>query len=296
MNDYETLLAEIANATSLADSVINNSEKPEEGKLANNSDKAFIEKVTNAVLAKMSEKEEKDKAVKNVKEKLVEEIINTVLTKLNKDEKEDGVQNEDEDKSTKGVKNTKVKNTDEDKPANGVKNTKVKNEDDLDELPADFKEKLAGEVIKIVLAKLNKDGKEDGVQNEDENKDKDKDKDKPTENTNDDDKVKNQDCDKNKTDSNVQNEVFSELVAARQREVSKLIDEIVTNSQGVYAKEDLAEKSFLELQKLYGLLSKVASQPVNNSSAFYGDSLVYDQAVENAENAGLDIPSTFPVA
>ena len=110
--------------------------------------------------------------------------------------------------------------------------------------------------------------------------------------------MKNQDCDKDTAVSNIHTEVLNELVSTRQREVSQLIDEIVMNSQGIYTKEDLASKTRAELQKLYGLLTKGnGSQPINNSSAVYGDCAVYDQAlIENAENSGLDIPSTFPAA
>ncbi|MDR2116766.1 MAG: hypothetical protein LBP87_10355 [Planctomycetaceae bacterium] len=262
MNEYETLLAEITNANALADSLISNTDSSDESKKkVENLKNELVEKVTNAVLTKLSEgKEDKtvknrnvkntdkddDKTVKNTEDELIKKVTNAILTKLS------------EGKEEKTVKNA---------------------EDELIE-----------KITNAVLAEIG--DKKDDVQNNDDDKTV---KNRNVKNTDKDDDVQNQ-CDKDKIVSNEQLEILNELTLVKRRETDKLISGIVTNSNGVYTKEELAVKTSSELQKLYDFLKKaVQTQAVQNSSAVYGDQGVFDQGlIENADNVGLDIPSTFP--
>jgi len=184
----------------------------------------------------------------------------------------------------KNVRNKNVRNTDKDEVENEddddkpVKNKNVRNDDDTKELVKN----IAKAIVKNVEASLKK---KDEVENEDDD-------DKPVKNKNvrntdkDDEKVKNEDKDEKKdsTVTNAFHEVLGDLVQARERSVSKLVDGIVTNSRGVYTKTDLAGKPFTELQKLSDfLLNSVQTTSVLNG-----------QPIANGDNSVLDIPSTFP--
>ena len=274
----ENLTAKIANLEERLKNAEHKDEdvKNAEGKAVKN----FVQRIANLLKNADEEEEsvtnkkvrntedEKDK-VQNSDEKDDEQVVNLARKIVNLlrnacSDKKDEVQNSDEDESVKnkGLKNRGVRNTDEDEEKN-IENLLTR--------------------ISNLEAKLkNADEEEESVKN------------KKVRNTEDEkDKVQNTDDEeksvKNKAVTNALTDILGDLVTARQKTLSDLMDVIVTNSGGMYSKGELAGKSLEELQKLSNLLSKI-NVPVTNASQ---TNIQMNGAVLN-EDAALDIPSTFP--
>ena len=329
MDAFEQLLATLDGSIASLDTMIQNADASDKKDDVKNEDKKdeqianLTAKIANLEARLKNEGKEDDETIKNLASRIVNLLKNTdkdddsvknkgVKNKgvKNTDDEDDKVQNSEEKDDERVVnlakkivnllrnacsdKKDEVQNSDDKEPVKnkGVKNKGVRNDDEEDDDDDEDKsiENLFSRISNIE-ARLknsgngdddsvkNKGVKNKGVRNTDDGEEKDK-----VQNSDDDEKSV-----KNKAVTNALSEILGDLVTARQKTVHELMNVIVTNSGGVYTKEELTGKSMEELQKLSHLVAKV-NMPVVNASQ---SNIQMDTTVMN-EDVALDIPSTFP--
>ena len=311
MDSLEQLSTALDNACARLDTMIQNADASDTKDDVTTEDKK--DETIKNLKAKIANLEERLKNAENDEEEIknaatlaaVKNITGQILNLLrNSDKDEEELQNKEDAESVKnkGVKNKGVKNSDkeEDPVANfakqvanllrntctkeeEVKNTEEKKEEVKNESKEDEKT-IANLLARI--ANLEQKLKNDGG-------DSDGDDDESVKNKGVNNKVlKNTDAQaevKNKAVANAITGILADLVSARQRTMDDLMDAIVTNSGGVYTREELSCKTPEELQKLSNVLAR-GTMPVVNASH---SNVQVDAAVVNS-NTALDIPSTFP--
>ena len=319
MDAFEQLLATLDGSIASLDTMIQNADASDKKDDVNNEDKKdeqianLTAKIANLESRlKNAEGKEDDESIKNLASRIVNLLKNadkddeSVKNKgvknkgVKNTDDEDKVQNADEKEDERVVnlakqivnllrnacsdKKDEVQNSDDDDTVKnkGVKNKGVRNGDEEEKSV----ENLFTRIANIEARLSNADNDDETVKNKSV-------KNKGVKNADEEDKVQNSDDDeksvKNKAVTNALSEILGDLVTARQKTMQELMGVIVTNSGGMYTKEELTGKSMEELQKLSNLVSKVHVPVVNASQT----NIQMDASVMN-EDAALDIPSTFP--
>jgi hypothetical protein len=284
----KNLQAKIANL----EERLKNSEGKEDD-VKNSEEEKILKNLASRIANLLKNSDDKDESVKNKGVKnaeagneAVSNLATQLLNALRNCDKGTVKNSEDEDES---VKNKGVKNSDDDKKDD------VQNEEELDKKIAN----LMARITNVEAQLKNSNDEDDEVKNSDDDKD-------DVQNTDDEDEsvknkgvknkgvknkgLRNTDDKKDEAVVNAVSEVIAEMAVTQRRAINDLMDMIVTNSRGVYSKDDLAGKSKDELQKLSRLLSRQPSMPVANASM----ANIHMSASVLNEEATLDIPSTFP--
>jgi len=282
----ENLLARIAN---LEARLKNADEDDNKEKAVENLAQKIVNLLRNAnggQVKNSGDKNVKNKGVRNTDKNeadAVENLAKRIANHLrNADKKEEEVENSDEDEEVENsdddeetVENKNVRNK-------GLRNKGVRNDDkDDEESIANLAKRVANYLrnadkvdYKVdVGVEIDDDGtvKNKGVRNK---------------------VVRNKDVfngdkedDKDKAVTNAIGDILLDMVTTRQRNVNELIDMIVTNSDGLYARSELIGKPIPELQKLSNLLAK-SSMPITNASRM---NVQMDAGIQNSQ-ATLDVP------